>query len=346
MNKPPPDSGSPEIRIVQGRDGVVIEQNRPKVLSSLTGLPVAQALEMVPRLLPICGTAQAVAASRAVEAARGEPPDRAREVERDQRLWREQAMSAGWRLAVDWPDLLDEPRALVWLRVLRNSGDNTSCASVLRSALPEIDAVWSLDDLAAWSESARNHTAAMLRLARDGEQPLPASGQRLAGEELATAARSALAEECFDPQDPHEQAVEVGPLAMGRDRLVAANGDRLAATTAGRLQAQVLDTRHIIQQLQDPDPQPAIEVRSWSEGPRTGSGRAETARGPVFHRVSLDQTDRVSDWRALAPTDWHFAPKGPVALALGGGLATASARLAVAGFDPCAPWTLVESGED
>ena len=345
MNKRDPGSGTPGIRIVQGADGVVIEQHRPAVLSSLTGLPVEQALEMVPRILPICGTAQSVAASRAVEAARGELPDPAREAERQHRLWREQAMAAGWRLGVDWPDLLDKPRALVWLKVLRSSEDNAACASVLRSAVPELEAVWSLGDLAAWAESSDNHAAAMLRVALAEEQPLPAGGQRLAGQELAAAARAALADASFNPQDPHEQAVEVGPLAMGRDPLIVANGDQLAASVAGRLQAQVLDTRHIIRNLQSYEQGPATEPRSWTEGTGTGTGCAETARGPVFHRVALDHKDRVSAWQALAPTDWHFAPRGPVALALGGGLADNVARLAVTGFDPCAPWSLVGSEE-
>jgi hypothetical protein len=345
VNKLDPGSGSPEIRIFREADGVVIEQHRPAVLSSLTGLPVEQALQMVPRLLPICGTAQSVAASRAVEAARGELPDPLREVERQHRLWREQAMSAGWRLAVDWPDLLDKPRALIWLKVLRNSADNAACASVLGSAVPELEAVWSLGDLRAWADSSSNNAAAMLGVALAQDQPLPASGQRLAGQELAAAARAALADASFNPQAPHEQAMEVGPLAMGRDPLIAANSDRLAASTAGRLQAQVLDMRIIIRNLQSRAREPAADPRSWTEGPGTGTGCAETARGPVFHRVALDQSDRVSAWQALAPTDWHFARRGPVALALGGDLPDNVARLAVTGFDPCAPWSLVGSEE-
>jgi hypothetical protein len=323
----------------------VIEQHRPSVLSSLTGLPVEQALGVIPNLLPICGLAQSLAASRAVEAARGEAPDEDRETERERKLWREQALSAAWRLAVDWPDLLDRPRALVWLKALRHSASNTECASVLESALPGLDAVWSVDDLGRWADSEDNHAAGILRAGMDHARTVPEPGKRLAGAALADTARAALGRNDFNALSPAEGAVEVGPLAMGRDPLVDRHAVELAATTAGRLQALVLDTRQIIRSLRDETGAPAEKDQAWQERPGTGTGRATTARGPVFHRVELDEHDRVLQWRAVAPTDWHFAPAGPVARVLGESGGDKAARLAVAGFDPCAPWTLEPDAE-
>jgi hypothetical protein len=340
VKEPRSASDSPRIRIIQGKDSVAIEQHRPSVLSSLTGLPVDRALKLIPNLLPICGVAQSVAASRAVEAARGEAPDEDREAGRELKLWREQALSAAWRLAVDWPDLLGKPRALVWLKALRHSASNTECASVLESALPGLDAVWSVDDLARWADSEDNHAAGILREGLDHARPVPQSGQRLAGTSLADTARASLGRNEFDALSPAEEAVEVGPLAMARDALVDRHADQLAATTAGRLQALVLDTRQIIRSLRDEDKTPAEKHQAWQECAGTGTGRATTARGPVFHRVELDERDRVLQWRAVAPTDWHFAPRGPVARVLRDGGADKAARLAIAGFDPCAPWTL------
>ena len=345
MTEAVPGSDSPRIRIIQGQDSVAIEQRRPTVLSSLAGLPVDRALAMVPNLLPVCGVAQSVAAFRAVEAARGDAPGQRREAEREEALWREQALSAGWRLAVDWPDLLGRPRALVWLKALRHSASNAECASVLTSALPGLDAVWSADDLARWAEQEDNHAAAIIRDGLDHDHPVSAVGKRLAGQELVDAARTSLGREQFDALCPGDEAVEVGPLAMGRDPLVDRHTDQLARTMAGRLQALVLDTRQIIRALQEEADEPGEETQAWHEGTRVGTGRATTARGPVFHRVTLDQDDRVLQWRAVAPTDWHFAPQGPVARTLQGRSASHSAQLAIAGFDPCAPWTLERDAE-
>jgi hypothetical protein len=340
MSDPGPASASPRIRIVQGKDNVAIRQHRPSVLDSLTGLTVDHALALVPKLLPICGTAQTVAASRALEAARGESPSDAREAGREKKLWWEQAMSAGWRLAVDWPDLLGRPRALTWLKVLRHSANAQECASVLASALPGLDSVWSTDDLARWAQVEDNHAAHIIRAGLEHNYTVGRAGKRLAGKALAEAARESLGAEDFDPLHPTAESIEVGPLAMGRDPLIEGHAGDLAATMAGRLQALVLDTRQIIKGLQDKPDATDNKQRAWQESARTGTGQATTARGPVFHQVSLDAQDRVIDWRAVAPTDWHFAPGGPAARALGANSADRGARLAIAGFDPCAPWTL------
>jgi coenzyme F420-reducing hydrogenase alpha subunit len=345
VNEPGPASESPRIRIIQGKDSVAIEQHRPSVLSSLAGLPVDRALGLIPNLLPICGLAQSVAASRAVAAARGEAPDDAREANREHRLWREQALSAAWRLAVDWPDLLGKPRAMVWLKALRHSASNTDCADVLESALPGLDAVWSVDDLARWADSEDNHAAGIVRESLEHARPVRTAGKRLTGAALADTARASLESEHFNPLSPNQEAVEVGPLAMERDPLIARHADQLTATTAGRLQALVLDTRQIIRSLRDETETPVEKDQVWQECAGTGTGRATTARGPVFHRVELDGRDRVLQWRAVAPTDWHFASTGPVARVLGESAADQAARLAIAGFDPCAPWTLEQGVE-
>jgi coenzyme F420-reducing hydrogenase alpha subunit len=315
------------------------------VLSSLAGLPVDRALSLIPNLLPICGLAQSVAGSRAVEAACGEAPDDAVEADREHRLWREQALSAAWRLAVDWPDLLGKPRALVWLKALRHSENNADCADVLESALPGLEAVWSVDDLARWANSEDNHAAGIVLASLEHARPVHTTGKRLAGDALANTARASLGIDDFDALSPGGEAVEVGPLAMERDPLIARHADQLAATTAGRLQALVLDTRQIIRSLRDEN-NPAVEKnQAWQENAGAGTGRAITARGPVFHRVELDERNRVLQWRAVAPTDWHFAPAGPVARVLGESTADQAARLAIAGFDPCAPWTLEQGVE-
>ena len=346
MTRPSTDSHSPRIRIIQGKDSVAIEQHRPSVLSSLTGLPVERALTLIPNLLPVCGLAQSVAASRAVEAARGEAPDPEREHARERALRREQALSAGWRLAVDWPDLLDRPRALIWLKALRHSENHADCAGVLMSAVPGLDSVWSLDDLTRWAQEEDNHAAGIIREALEHDHPNTEAGKCLTGQDLASTARELLAQEAFNPLTPRGGAVEVGPLAMRREPLIETHACQLAATSAGRLRALVLDTRQIIGNLRADSDSRQENTQAWQECAGTGTGCATTARGPVFHRVTLDPQDQVAQWRALAPTDWHFAPGGPVTQALTGKPQNRASMLAIAGFDPCAPWSLESDGGD
>lgn len=76
---------------------------------------------------------------------------------------------------------------------------------------------------------------------------------------------------------------------------------------------------------------------------KQGLARVETARGPLVHRLSLDD-DRIAGYEIIAPTDIHFAAGGDVARWLGSlkGLATDEAKrqalLLVLAFDPCVPW--------
>ena len=61
--------------------------------------------------------------------------------------------------------------------------------------------------------------------------------------------------------------------------------------------------------------------------------------------MALEGGERVLDWRSLVPTDWHFAPGGPVSAVLSGCRDRFQGRLLIAGFDPCVPCTLDLQGE-
>ncbi len=341
-------TASPAIHIAAGSRGVAITQHRPAVLSALAGLPVARALQQVPRLLPICGAAQSIAAARAAEAARGERPRDALEQERERQLRREQALSAGWRVAVDWPDLLGRPRLMAWLKALRGSEREAQLAALLERELPGLEGVATVAELAEWTRGGEDTAATTVRRALEhaaiaGQDP--AAGELPGPSELADLARATLAAGRFDPAAPVDRPVEVGPLAMARDPLIAALRDDPGVSVGARMMALLLDMRAIARQLRDGGETGGHGTQAWSEGRRAGTGRAVTARGPVFHRVELDGDGNVARWRAVAPTDWHFAPRGAVARALDRPLSLPEARLLVGSFDPCAPWTLDLDGE-
>jgi Ni,Fe-hydrogenase III large subunit len=84
-------------------------------------------------------------------------------------------------------------------------------------------------------------------------------------------------------------------------------------------------------------------VNQWKKPDGSGLGRAQTARGPLFHRVTLnDDGIQAARWQLLAPTDWHFGSGGPIEAAA----TTAEALpLLVLSFDPCAPWRIIPERE-
>ena len=354
MTHPQPDFNGPCIEIHLTPGGVDIHQQRPAITRALVGLPATVALQRIPSLLPICGNAQAIAAARAVAAAKGNAQHPQPDL--DASLRQEQALACGWRLCVDWPDLLGETRQMTALKQLYQAQDDKQRATALGQMITGMDTVRSLEALLAWVEDSDCLAARVIRHAAESTgaqatvQALPLLGES----DLHSRACAALAAEPFDPLDPAGGPLEMGPLAMGRDPLVMALQDSMGSTVLSRLLAQLLDTRFIARALlaTPSEQQPAGAPASARSLPRTGDtnsgmGWAVTARGPVFHQVQLADgadtaADTVVDWRVLAPTDWHFGRHGPVKRELS--LLEASTRgqvaLVVASYDPCAPWTL------
>jgi hypothetical protein len=349
-----PDTGSPRIDIHLGGGGVDIRQQRPAIARALLGLPVEAALPLIPTLLPICGAAQAVAAAGAVAAARRQAPDEELQRKRNRDLWREQALASAWRLTVDWPALLGEPRRMEALKQVYQAAGERECCAALGQLVPGLDAVDSLAGLRHWIRDSDSLAARVIRLALQAEDidsaPQPPA-TLLDTASWYNVACAALACEPFDALDPAGSPLEVGPLAMARDTLAGELRATAGSTVVSRLLAQLLDVRAIFKVLEGK----AVNVNdpAWTQASARslaangGVGCAVTARGPVFHRAVLGPTaDTVADWRVLAPTDWHFGPRGPVA----GQLATLAAptpqrvALLVASYDPCAPWTLHPRG--
>lgn len=350
--QPPEQRPSAPAIVVHRIPGALrIEQHRLPVGRRLAGLLVEEALALVPVLLPICGTAQHIAALRAIDAARGEPETAALRSERDTALALEQALAVAWRLTVDWPDLLGEARDLTLLKTLR-AAPADDLARRLLALLGDVAAATSVSALLASVERSGGLIARVLRRARDAGAVLEPPRRLLRGEALVEAAVAAFAVEPFDPLSPTTpEPIEVGPLAMARDPLVPALRDALGIKPFARFLVSLLDARTAARRLLGEAP-PAAGAEAWQLDPGCGLGAAGTARGPVFHRVTLAGSggqERVTDWRVLAPTDWHFAPGGPIAAtgtlaeypwAMSDGAADDALRVLVASYDPCAPWRL------
>lgn len=75
-------------------------------------------------------------------------------------------------------------------------------------------------------------------------------------------------------------------------------------------------------------------------------GSANTARGELFHRITLEQ-EIISDYRILAPTEWNFHPLGVVEKSLSklrGPIDTIrqKAALFIELLDPCVAYQLLD----
>ncbi len=335
-------SPSPHIRIARQDGRIVVEQQRPTVTGILGGLSLEEAVLRIPLLLPICGHAQGIAAQRAAFAARSEADPCA--CEHTRQLWREQGVAAAWRLTIDWPAALDRERDLALFKAAQNADGATSLATYLQDCLPGLISIEEPDDLMRWVNTSHCTAASMMRRAMELEADLgvPRMPNLAAGETLQAMSQAALAAADFNPLSPSGAGIEVGALAMHRHPMAALlTTSPLYGALSRRLIAQLLDTLVIAGNLLDE--QSTYPVSAWTLLEGVGLGRAVTARGPLFHRVALDGDGRVEDWRVLAPTDWHFAPGGPLEIeANRGPLGQEQLRLLVLGFDPCSPWTLQE----
>lgn len=296
---------------------VGVASERPAVAQALRGRPADAAVRLVPLLFALCGKAQGRAAMLALEAARGADHP----AQLDQAIQHEALREHLWRWLLDLPPLLDEAAmreefvaAARWI------------ADGQRAALGELLAASRIDAL---------HRR--LLGAEDASDP----GARLLP---ALDARTSLAAWPRLDADfcrlPHWQgaAAETGAIARQRGR--------------GRIPASAFASRWLAR---------LEELRDWAAGteevgaggtasaaqvaPGIGRALVETARGLLMHQIVLDG-ERIADYSIVAPTEWNFHPKGPLAGWLAGRAATdrdalqAFAARAVAALDPCVRWEL------
>ncbi|MFN3593592.1 MAG: nickel-dependent hydrogenase large subunit [Thiobacillaceae bacterium] len=191
------------------------------------------------------------------------------------------------------------------------------------SLLGEPAAVWlerDTDGLLRWARAGKTRTARAL--AQDLAEPLPTATQtpllpplwdwtRADIERLASQALDAPAF-CQQPLWQGTPA-ETGAIA----RLAGAEPVSCWLTARGRdpvvrRLARLAELARLPEWLRGEAPQ---MQRAWHLGEGTGVAGVETARGLLFHVVRL-RDGLVTDYRILAPTEWNFHPRGPLAEAM------------------------------
>ncbi len=380
--------GHIELKLSLEQDRVAavgIRSSRPVLAAQVfQGKPLAEALEMLPLLFSVCGTAQACAGVRAGERAQGLEPLPEVERLRESLVRLETLREHVWRILLDWPGFIDLPadRAAMAQCVLLQR----ECVKALN---PGADAFrlgqehgLSLPDdwrllRERWLDLLQQKVFAMpprAWLEMDSESALAAWAGR--GESIAARLIAALLERqwqavgsCEMQGLPTLQASSLNQAMVHDDfvhqptwqdrcretsSLTRAQGALLSnlRKTYGngllvRLVARLTELAELVQ---------AIEIGQLSCGDdavdvdHTGIGQVSAARGQLVHRIELDG-ERVEAYRILAPTEWNFHPQGVVAGALLGlqgdeDQVARQARLLINAIDPCVGYELsLEAGD-
>ena len=198
-----------------------------------------------------------------------------------------------------------------------------------------VASVTEADDLVSWVADAATTPAQVLRSVREAGfaaaggaapplPPLPPLDPRRLAERLeATDVAAFLRAPQWDGM-----VFESGAFARaGGHRAVAAMVASLGPAVLPRLLARVVESALHVKKIvrltsQMCDDRASVEgapsavAGAGDAAVRWGLGAEDAARGRLFHHVVVAQ-GRVARWRILAPTEWNFQSRGPVAAALG-----------------------------
>jgi hypothetical protein len=314
------------------------------------GRPVGEAAGLAGMLFPMSAAAQTAAALAAVEAALKVTPPQAQIAARDLLVGLEAAAACAWRMGFVWPQLNGGATSGGPVQDARAAADAAAGALFVEADWARIGGGRLRPSRARARELAASATSALEALAPALDAlivhapPIASLEGRawpLLDEAGLRRAAAALAADPGFSARPHlaGRAIEEGPRALlslpdteeGLPAWFRAQA-RFAAALPARLE-RALDA------LADAEPA-SVNVK----GSGKGWGQAVTARGRMIHWIAVER-GKVAAWRALEPTDWNFAPRGPVARAAellppDGDLADAG-RWVAAAFDPSAPCRIV-----
>jgi len=306
----------------------------PALDALLAGRPLAEALVLLPRLFALCSSAHGVAAQTAVDAARGIAVSPAQQRRRHAALLAER-LAEQTRGAVTALRLLEQPKvATATRRVIGAAALFSATADcAMADLLPAIDQIESaleqigVADLQPVESAASFSPSGSLALAATDD--LAVITRLLEG-----GARYAAA------PDLDGAIAETGPWARAHR---SAARDTAAARLRARLD-ELTAMPQLLRTLVAGDATVPDAPVGHRLGDNVGAAAVETARGRLYHLVELDGGGRVVRFQSLAPTEWNFHPRGPLARMLHGATLPADGRQAVeqliAAFDPCVGYEL------
>lgn len=327
-------------------DAVEIVSTRPQAAAVLVGKTPEQAVRLAPLLFSLCGGAQGVAAQVALLAAQGGEPDARQRAEWAATVRREAANEHLWHLMLAWPPLcgpdnLEREYADCRKRLLQAKTDAEHTA-VLAAATERLLGMPPGDWLRlgrtewdAWHNDSAALGVVLLRAVGGiaGAPPalLPPAP---AGGWLMLEQRMRDASFCAAPIWQGEPC-ETGALARCASHPMISNLLDAGRNVEARLAARLIE-------LAQWACGETGDARDWVDAARCADGaglaRVETARGALLHRVRVED-GLISEYAAVAPTEWNFHPRGAYArearLIGATGDAERKARMLALSLDPC-----------
>jgi len=332
---------------------VEIGSTRPDVAQRLLqGRSRAEVLAAIPLMFSICGRSQSTAATLAFAAAAGIQTSADARATATQAVAAEMLRELTWLSLLQWPQRMAETPSADAVAAARASLGPIAATAAQRETIalaafgmPASSwlGIGTLSGLEQWA--AAGHTAAARFIQRSliaqAESGTAHSGLLPARPTQADWAwlAQAMADEPDFAHQPrwHGAAAETGALARWQSQaLIAALLARSPSRVAARLVARLHELALL---LADTYP-----VALGSCMPQSGTGMAwvENARGLLAHRVQVDpRSDKVLDYRIVAPTEWNLHASGPLATALTGApvadadQAQSLANAVIHSLDPC-----------
>ena len=315
------DSTGPELTAHISRRGT------PDLEQLALGRTPDEVLGLLPLLFPVCPMAHQAAFLAAVENALHIELPSGQVAARKAAVLGESISTAVWRGALHWPALLGKAPMIAPVRQARDASERLTRAlfempwarfggADLKFDFPEIKSAF-YD----------------LKAAVDGTEPLARSGLC---PRFSFAAADPLGRDLFDVSiEPFLACREETPRSMAYPEATEPGLAEWFKACADYTEALVWSFHKGLPDLAE---HKALGMMPGGSG--AGLGIAVTARGRLRHCVVLED-GHIARWSVTAPTDWNFAPDGPVARAAqaldkDGDLAE-QAKWLVAAFDPCLP---------
>lgn len=324
------------LRVSGGRiERIRIGSTRPDVAHSLLrGRTTDEIRAAVPLLFAICGRSQAAASELACAAAAGEPPGAETLARCSAAVGAEIVRECAWRTLLDWPLRIDEKPGADAVAAARaslsfqpgapdGSAANAIAVAALGVGADEWLALRSLSELDRWIDAGKTASARFIRQMRDDDAAAAAAGNGPATPDVALldgGDEAASMQELWDACDadpgfarhPTRRGVpaETGALArLQSDPLIGALIRRSGSRVPARFVARLAELALLLAG------RGSVAVGARTVGSAGGIAWVENARGRLVHQVRLEQ-GRASVYCIVAPTEWNFHPRGPLASAL------------------------------
>jgi coenzyme F420-reducing hydrogenase alpha subunit len=351
----------------------------------LHGRPMTEAVQMVPRIFSLCGTAQACAAAQACEQASGIEPSPGVDALREALVDMESLREHLWRILLDWPGFYGgEPQREAMAKVIRLASDyrtavagnsdpflpgvNPATADAERTRdvltqladllhrvvfalpLPEWLALQETTILTQWAQQQETVPARLIRKLLEEEWSGSGACQVSALVQLEAAGLAqAMGDDAFIEQPQWQgECRETGSLPRNNTALLSALRSDYGNGLLTRVVARLTEVALLWQKLAAGTTVTSRYAQAVA-AENIGIGQVAAARGQLVHRVELDG-ERIRDYRILAPTEWNFHPQGVVARALTTlrgrqEKIEQQARLLIDAIDPCVAYELHVHGE-